>query len=91
MANFTKDDLLGYYKWTAEAGDNPNYKDISDRIEVDKTEGYEVLHFCNRYLMLYGVHPTLTNFRRVEKLLKDPAASKIIMRNELYNFIAKNW
>lgn len=91
MTNFTKHDLLHFYNWYADGGDNPAYKGTSDRIKVDKTEGYEVLYFCNRFFSLYEVRPTLTNFRRVEKLLKSPQASNIIMRNELYRFVANNW
>lgn len=91
MANFTADSLQYRYNWKADGGDNPRYTGYLDQIRVDKTEGYEVLYFCNRFLETHNVTETLTNFRRVETLLKSTPASLIILRTELYGFIESNW
>ncbi|WP_400190671.1 hypothetical protein [Hymenobacter sp. B81] len=50
MAYFTKADLRLQYNWKAkQEGDNPQITGFPDRVLLDRTEGYEVLAFINRF------------------------------------------
>ena len=52
MGSFKQSDMLyddgRYYKWSAkENQDNPTIRSGTDSIQLNRTEGYEVLHFIN--------------------------------------------
>lgn len=88
---FTKDDLLYDYSWNVDGGDNPNYRGHLDKIKVDKTEGYEVLYFLNKFLVDYERPLNLANFRWAEKILKSNALKGIELRSELNAAINNRW
>ncbi|WP_338839241.1 hypothetical protein [Flavobacterium ginsenosidimutans] len=92
MAEFDENDLInGDYENTTTDGDNPNYTAIRDRIRVNKKERYEVIYFCNAFVNGYEVPKTKASFQNVEKLIRLPQASGIVMRDELNKFVAQNW
>lgn len=89
---FTKSDL--YYKdysWAADGGDNPHYKKYLDRIKVDKTEGYEVVYFCNDFLKDHNKLATKTNFQRVERLIRSNELKNIVYRSTLNFEVNRRW
>lgn len=90
---FSKEDLAykDEYSWKADGGDNPNYRGIKDRELVDKTEGYEVLHFCNQYMIDNKVAITLSNFRHVEHCLRQSELRLVKSRALLYKYIKEKW
>ncbi|WP_159800305.1 hypothetical protein [Flavobacterium sp. MK4S-17] len=91
MANFTKSDLyFDDYNNYADSGDNPNYIGIRDRIQVDKTEVYEVVYFCNSFLEKYQWPYTKFYFQKVERIIRKHTASKIVMRTKLEEFVCNN-
>ena len=47
--------------------------------------------FCNAFVKGYTVEKTKASFQKVEKLIRLPQASNIVMRKELNEFVAKNW
>lgn len=92
MANFTADDLKNKdYSPTVDGGDNPKYIGVLDRIKVDKSEEYEVVYFCNKFLESYKIPQTKDSFQKVERLIRHPDLKNEDDRNKLVNWIAKNW
>jgi len=92
MVNFDEKDLINDdYVTTTTKGDNPNYTAIRDRERVSKKEIYEVVWFCDAFVKGYQVPKTKESFQKAEKLLRLPQISHIVMRNELNDFVAKNW
>jgi hypothetical protein len=92
MNEFDENDLVNKdYENTTTKGDNPNYTAIRDRERVNKKERYEVVYFCNAFVKGYQVPKTKESFQKVEKILRLPQASNIVMREELKNFVAQNW
>ncbi|WDF57564.1 hypothetical protein PQ462_12640 [Flavobacterium sp. KACC 22758] len=89
---FTEKDLFyNDYSWAADGGDDAHYRGYLDKIKVDKTEGYEVLYFCNTFLLNFNKEPTKENFQRVEKLLRHKDLSDIDLRSELNSRIDSKW
>lgn len=92
MVNYDENDLIyNDYINTTTNGDNPDYTAIRDRERVSKNELYEVVWFCDAFVKNYDVPKTKASFQRVERLLRLPQVSHVVMRNELNNFVAKNW
>jgi hypothetical protein len=92
MANFTADDLKNKdYSQTADGGDNPKYIGFLDRNKVDKSEEYEVIYFCNKFLEKYDIPQTKESFQKVEKLLRHSNLKSEDNRQNLINWIVKNW
>jgi hypothetical protein len=92
MANFTTDDLKNKdYSPTVDGGDNPKYIGVLDRIKVDKSEEYEVVYFCNKFLERYKIPQTKESFQKVERLLRHPDLKEEVNRENLIIWIAKNW
>ncbi|KFF00706.1 hypothetical protein IX39_08785 [Chryseobacterium formosense] len=92
MIEFDENDLVNKdYENTTTQGDNPHYTAIRDRERVNKKERYEVVYFCNAFVKGYQVPKTKESFQKVEKILRLPHASNIVMREELKNFVAQNW
>lgn len=62
----------GYYKWTAKADhDNPYYTKGADHSELNKTEGYEVLHFINHIIDKHWTKPvTQSTYEKIERMIK---------------------
>lgn len=92
MANFTGDDLkYNDYSPTVDGGDNPKYIGVRDRIKVDKSEEYEVVFFCNKFLEKCNVPKTKDSFQKVETLLRHPDLENEDNRQNLINWIVQNW
>ena len=64
---------------------------MSNRERVSKKECYEVVWFCDSFVKNYDIAKTKENFQKVEKLIRLPQVSEILMREELNEFVAKNW
>ena len=92
MANFTSDDLKNKdYSPTVDGGDNPKYIGVFDRNKVDKSEEYEVVYFCNKFLDSYKIPQTKESFQNVERLLRHPDLKNEDDRNKLIIWVANNW
>ena len=92
MADFTKEDLaFTGYSQTINADDYPKTIEVLDRIYVDKTEEFEVIHFCNQFLKKYKVPQTKASFQKAESFLQHPSLENEIYRSQLLDWIASNW
>lgn len=92
MVKYDESDLVNDdYVDTTTDGDDPNYTAIRDREKVNKKELYEVVWFCDAFVKGYTVPKTKESFQKVEKLLRLPEISNVVMRDELIDFVVKNW
>lgn len=92
MIDYDENDLINDdYVNTTTDGDDPKYTAIRDRERVNKKELYEVVWFCNAFVKNYKVPKTKESYQKVEKLFRLPQISSVVMRDELNDFVAKNW
>lgn len=92
MVDYDEKDLINNdYVNTTVKGDNPKYTAIRDRERVSKKELYEVIYFCDAFVKNYNVPKNKESFQKVEKLIRLPKASDIVMRDKLNAFVAENW
>lgn len=76
-----------YYKWSAQADhDNPNYTGGTDHKQLNRTEGYEVLYFINRWK-----NQALVIYQKIEKMIRYDAPSNIRTHKEVADWIVENW
>lgn len=91
MLEFDENDLVHQdYKTTTTKGDDPNYTAARDRVRVNKKERYEVIHFCNEFMKTHGLK-NKSSFQKIEKIIRLPEASGIVMRDKLNEFVVQNW
>ncbi|WP_293908308.1 hypothetical protein [Sphingobacterium sp. UBA5670] len=91
MPEFDENDLVNTdYENTTTSGDDPKYTASRDRIRVNKRERYEVIHFCNEFMKEHNLK-NKSSFQKIEKIIRLPEASGIVMRNELNKFVVDNW
>ncbi|WP_298157479.1 hypothetical protein [Flavobacterium sp.] len=91
MPNFTADDLMNKdYSPTVDGGDNPKYRGVLDRNKVDKTEEYEVVYFCNKFLEKHSFKEKAT-YQKVERLLRHKDIKDEDDRQKLIKWIEDNW
>jgi hypothetical protein len=92
MANFAKKDMLyeNQYTWKRDGGDGPYIGKI-DRDRLDRDEGYEVIDFANSYLTKNLIFATVNDLHKLERLLKNILPPSVVMKNEIINFLEKNW
>jgi trehalose/maltose hydrolase-like predicted phosphorylase len=92
MADFTREDLaFNGYSQTIDTEYHPKTIEVLDRIYVDKTEEFEVIHFCNQFLKKYKVPQTKASFQKAETFLQHPYLENEIYRAQLLEWIASNW
>ena len=89
MANFAKKDMLyeNQYTWKRDDGDGP-YRGKIDRDRLDRDEGYEVLDFANSSLQDNSPVESLHKF---ERLVREKLPQNVVMKNEIIDFLRKNW
>ncbi|WP_426092115.1 hypothetical protein [Flavobacterium sp. DSR3-2] len=50
MANFTREDLaFNGYSQKIDLTNNSDCTEIFDHIYIDKTEEFQIIHFCNQF------------------------------------------
>ena len=92
MADFTREDLaFNGYSQTIDTEYYPKTIEVLDRIYIDKTEEFEVIHFCNQFLKKYKVPQTKASFQKAESFLQHPSLENEIYRAQLLDWIASNW
>ena len=92
MANFTRQDLaFTGYSQTANTSEYFNTNDSHERTYLDKTEEFEVIHFCNQFLEKFKVPQTRASFQKVESFLQHQALENEVYKAQLHDWIASNW
>lgn len=75
------------YTWSRDEGDEP-FKGKSDRIKVDKDEGYEVVYFIQKFMEKHSL-TKVGDVRKIEDALHAPNLSTVVYRDELIAAIEK--
>ncbi|MBC9811086.1 hypothetical protein H9Y05_01230 [Crocinitomicaceae bacterium CZZ-1] len=89
--SFNEDDLLhDDYENTTTPGDDPNYTGKRDRDRVNKKELYEVVYFCNAFMEKHKLEKK-DSFQKIERIIRLPEASGIVMRDDLIKFVENKW
>lgn len=82
-----KDSLEYTYTWSRDDGDAP-FKGKSDRIKVDKDEGYEVVYFINKFMAKHSL-TKVADVKKIEKALHADNLSSVVYRDDLIAAIEK--
>lgn len=69
MAHFTRTILRHSGLWTAPETSNKNLSGFPDAVLFNRNEGFEVLHFINRYMDYRGWYAEQT-FQKIETIIK---------------------
>ena len=81
-----------YYKWTARADhDNPKYTGGTDRAELNRTEGYEVLPFINHLGIMINSRATTVIYQKIEQMLRYDVPHNIRTHVKIREWIIANW
>lgn len=94
---YSRSDMLyndgSYYKWTAkDDSDNPYYRGGTDRAQLNRTEGYEVLYFINHLASKRWNQPVnLGTYQKIERMIRYAVPSDIRNREAIENWIVSNW
>ncbi|WP_426064737.1 hypothetical protein [Flavobacterium sp. DSP2-3-1] len=92
MANFTREDLaFNGYSQKIDLTNNSDCTEIFDHIYIDKTEEFQIIHFCNQFLEKYKVPQTKASFQKVESFLQHPELENEDHKDHLQDWIASNW
>ena len=89
---FKESDLLfeDKYRWKRDSGDR-RYIGKLDRIKLDRDEGYEVLDFANTYLYQNVRNASKKDLHKLEMMLREKLPSNVDMKDEIADFLLKNW
>jgi len=82
------------YVWTA-GGDHDNPKIIggTDRAELNRKEGYEMLHFINSLAKTWNwpAHAALSSFQNIEKIIRTKVPSTTRTHSGIKEWIDANY
>jgi len=73
------------YNWTTDKGDNPRLTGTPDSDLLDRTEGYEVLHFLNQRCK------TLQDALKAERLIHSALPGSIRGQEHIVAWLNNNW
>lgn len=85
MPVINRSDLVHQYTWSADKGDNPNYRGLLDQDKVDRDEGYEVLRFLN------SICTSKDQALHAERLIKTRLPGTVQKRTEIHQWLIDNW
>lgn len=92
MSLMTKNDLIYTdYKWKAKDDkDNPIITGFPDSALLNRSEGYEVLAFINRFSVKYGF-TQVADGQKVERFIHDYLPSDVRSHKNVHDWIVANW
>ncbi|RYE53700.1 MAG: hypothetical protein EOP48_13850 [Sphingobacteriales bacterium] len=88
MASFGKHDLKYQYSWIRTEGDS-KVTGFPDNIFLNRSEGFEVLHFLNKYMTDRRL-TTLQDFRTLERSIKNDVPSNYHSHAHIKDWLDKN-
>lgn len=91
MELLSKEILINDYNWDAVNGSDLIFEEFDSKIVLDRTNGYEVLHFCNKFLKRYDIASTPVNIRHIERCLHLKDLKNINSVLLLMRLISTNW
>ena len=87
-----KSDLLyeNEYSWTTYEDDDPKVTGVPDSTELNRNEGYEILHFINR-LMDKNDLKKIATANKIEKMIRNDVPKNIHSHSKISKWIIDNW
>ena len=76
------------YVWTSDNGVGEYAKKLYN-VKVDRSDGYEVLHFIQEFLTKYKLNVFEKNIHLIENIMHSGELSSIVMKDQLNRTIAK--
>lgn len=89
MSLFKKGDLKYTYNWDEDSLAK-TFRSINQDDIIDRTNGYQILEFINRFLAINGLF-TISSLHRLEKLICRYMPEKLNTRNEMKMWLGQNW
>lgn len=90
MGLLSRNDLRYKYKWEAAGEDDPTITGKPDSSELNREEGYEVLHFINKFSAKNNFKQKASGLK-TEKLIKEHLPGSIRSRANVEKWIVENW
>lgn len=90
MANFGKDSLKFNYSWTTTEGDSKKVTGYPDSVLLNRNEGYEILHFINKYMATRNLNNTISNFIVIEDSIKRNIPSNLRSQAHIKEWLNNN-
>ncbi|WP_417801001.1 hypothetical protein [Tenacibaculum sp.] len=90
MGVITKGDLQYEYSWTAIPSDDPRVTGNPDSTFLNRSEGYEMLYFINKFCELTNL-TTKDNALKAETKIKEHLPSSIRSQANVQAWLVKNW
>jgi hypothetical protein len=89
----TANELQYRYSWTTIAHDNPRITGVPDSTLLNRAEGYEVLHFINRFCATHNINQlplTKNDALKVERMIHNHPGS-VRSHANVTAWIESNW
>jgi hypothetical protein len=90
MGLLSKKDLQYTYEWKASGEDDPKITGKPDSAELNREEGYEVLHFINKFAEKKNFKQKASGLK-TEKMIKEYLPGTIRSRINIIKWIVENW
>lgn len=95
MYTYDDDDMVykDYDETAPEANDNPFIRGGLERIELNRSELYEVKYFINEMLkdVKWTGEPNKPTAQKIERMIRDAVPGEIQNRGEIRKWILENW
>jgi len=81
------------YSWTTKTGvDDPMLIDSQEHTELNRTEGFEMLHYINSLAKTWGWHTdNLSSFRHLERIIRHEVPENIREYADILNWLQNNY
>ncbi len=89
MSKFDRFSLRHTYSWS-DTDKAKTHRYITDDDIIDRTNGYQVLDFMNRFFEMSGLM-SLDSFHRLENLICKHLPEKCTTRGDMKDWLGKNW
>ncbi len=76
------------YTWTSGSNDNPDHRGNPDSALLNRTQGYEMLHFLNNFNSKYGPF-SVSYLQRIEKHIRGTVPTNIRSRIEIEQVVCR--
>lgn len=90
MTLINKSDLLYTYSWTAIGDDDPKKTGKPDSTLLSRNEGYEVLHFINRFAEKHSFK-SKESALKTEKMIREYLPGDVRSHKNVTSWLQDNW
>lgn len=92
VVGITKRDLLykDEYSWSTCGDDDPNVTGSPDNAELNRHEGYEVLHFINKFMHDNSGMVVMTG-QKIERMIRNGLPKDIRSHKKVSQWVLAHW